>query len=125
MYVGSHLLDIMEGQEKRLGIKHFGIPKRCYDIPKWLTPSEAKSWKGGYHETENEIYLNPQRITIPGGNMTNIVPKICLWRSHQDIKKVLDHELGHFYVTNESKRLNGLGLYAMYCRSAENIVIAT
>ena len=121
MYVGSHLIGIMEEQEKRLGIRHFGIPKITYDVPGWLSHFFAMFMTGTYNSDFNEIYLRHQKITIPNKTLNNILPFISPF-SHMDAKEVLEHELGHFYSDNLSKSL-GSGQWPRYGISIEENII--
>ena len=121
MYVGSHLIGIMEEQEKRLGIRHFGIPKIAYDAPGWLSPFLAIFMVGSYNGDFNEIYLRHQKIIMPNRTLNNILPVISPF-SNMDAKAVLEHELAHFYADKLSKSL-GLGQWPRYGRSIEENII--
>ncbi len=121
MYVGENLLSIMEEQEKRLGIRHFGVPKIVYDIPGYLSPFFAIFMNGNYNSDFNEIYLRHQKVTVPNMTYANILPVISPL-SHMAAKDVLEHELGHFYSDNLSKSL-GFGSWPRYGKFLEENII--
>lgn len=77
-FIEENLEEIVKDQEKRLGIKHFGLPKITYDL--------FSTHTGGSYNPEND-------------KMTLSVSTI-----NSDNLYFINHELGHFYADklNES-----------------------
>jgi len=91
-YVQSILPEIMQEQERKIGIKHFGIPNIRYDIPSSYNPkifNDAKgSMKADGHYNPLKNYISIDR------NAMNIDP--LRWKSR--VKQIVSHELGHSYA---------------------------
>ncbi|MDH3353414.1 MAG: hypothetical protein OEL87_03125, partial [Nanoarchaeota archaeon] len=104
-YIESNLERIMERQEDRLGIKHFGAPKIVYKKPRWQKSPVTMNISGIYYPKEDEIYFPLGSAITPEKNLiNNIVTTIAPGLTH-NIKQTLDHELGHFYTDKLSESL--------------------
>ena len=104
-YVESHLEEAMKKQEEVLGIKHIGKPTIVYGCHPYHD--------GVYKSYVDTISLEICRAITPEKNISDILAKHLAQREPFDVKSVLDHELGHFYMDklNESK---GNGDYVLF-----------
>ena len=103
-YVEKNLAGIVKAQEEKLGIKHFGLPGIKYESQLLFNGSLTL---GGYSPKDDTIYLNTIFSITPELNATNLLMKFLSFGLVFDIKKIMDHELGHFYV---DKKYENLGI---------------
>lgn len=108
-YVESHIVEIVKEQEERLGIKHFGIPKIVYEqrisLSNGLVGSDKDRIFGIYKSKTDEVYLSTSYLVTPERNLVNIIATEIFATSLIDVKELLDHELGHFYVDKLNENL--------------------
>ena len=109
-YVESHIVTIIKDQEERLGIQHFGIPRIAYKQKISLSngPLESKEGIGFgiYKAKADEIHLSLRYLVTPDTSLVNTIATeiFGILFPRVNVKEVLDHELGHFYIDkfNES-----------------------
>jgi len=91
-FIETNLASVMEAQEATLGIRHFGVPRVTHD----LTGSGVVYVAGEYDEGTDVINLNRDTPCILDGD------RLCslgvFLGVKYDLKRVLDHELGHYYT---------------------------
>lgn len=107
-YVRSHLEEIMKDQEVVLGIKHMGVPEISFeDAPCTKGRSFLASLEisGEYVPKEDKIYLPLVFKITPEKKLINTLASWMTFGSISNVKEVLDHELGHFYVDKLSEAL--------------------
>ena len=103
-YVKNNLVTIMKEQEEKLGIKHFGIPRIEY----------KKDIVTASYDRLTDIICLPTKFTVTQENsLTNKLSNALTFNSSNEIKKDLDHELGHYYVDKLNQSL-GLGDWPNY-----------
>lgn len=104
-YVENHLTEIIHEQEEKLGIQHYGVPKIEYEtkhLPKGL---EGNLVFGSYSPSNNTIYLPFDLAVTPETNLQNILFTILNFFGTHDVRRTLNHELGHFYLDQLSEVL--------------------
>ena len=105
-YVETHLSQIIERQEKKLGIGHFGVPKVSYEYPPWVTDEDkASAAPGGYGAEEDTIYIPLEMSVTPEFSLTNAIRNVAIFGNVFSVEKTLEHELGHFYADKLSECL--------------------
>ncbi len=103
-YVESNLGKIIKEQEERLGIKHFGTPEISHENPP-ARQHYGPFVRGEYIAEEDKIFLPLGNAITPEQNTTNRLANFLSFGMLYNMKEVLDHELGHYYMDklNESK----------------------
>jgi hypothetical protein len=96
--VESHLERVIEHQEKKLGIKHFGMPKVSFRQLPWLEHFLLYQTAGQYNPNEDEILLSLGVTITPEKNLPNILATALSFGSVPAVEDALYHELGHFYT---------------------------
>ncbi|MBI4147070.1 hypothetical protein HY494_00265 [Candidatus Woesearchaeota archaeon] len=95
MYVQENLEQIIEKQEEKLGITYPAErPKIKYFFPEQKIHLGVM---GLYDDGEDAIYLPSGLLTRPEWNWGDFVATIATFNNTADAKKILDHELAHFY----------------------------
>jgi hypothetical protein len=103
-YVERNLVKAMKAQEKKLGIKHFGMPKIKYG----LSEGDIKDNNLGlYFRDKNTIELRLCSMVTPEGTVGDGIVGLFNPGDTNDVKPVLDHELGHFYADKLNESLGG------------------
>jgi len=119
-YVENNLVNIIEAQEKKMGIKHFGIPKISYEIPSSKRIINGTKTFGLYDQETDKLYIQLDSTITPEKNLTNflitkissenltnfLMTKTSRGKTY-NIKELLDHELGHFYLDKLDESLGG------------------
>ena len=100
-YVEENLENILEAQEQKMNLTLF-FPKKI----QYLLPIEETdpNTLGLYNNQTDTIYLQSGRLTTPGFNWGDFLALITT-RDLEETKRVLDHELGHFYCDKLSESL--------------------
>jgi len=88
-YVLTNLEKIIGAQEKKLGIKHFGVPEIEYGFGK-----ETHLRKAKYDCLKDKIYIYSLDIPLDEREMLSA-------------EEILNHELGHYYADGLSEELRG------------------
>lgn len=110
-FIQSDLGGIMEEQENKLGITHFGVPEVFSGFPAEWSGFETLGVSGTYEPSNDSIYLSPI-CHVEDHPDDKWIRLINCGRPH-DARAVLAHELGHFYVDklNESLGRDDFGSY--------------
>ena len=107
-YVENNLTKIIEAQNKKLEIEHFGVPEIQFGL--YVYPSgKVLNDPGAYHSGNDKIYMDPKiPWTTPNNGFMNFLTGFFNFGYVAPIKPVLDHELGHFYQDKLNESL-GMG----------------
>lgn len=97
-FVESNLARMMHAQERKLGIKHIGTPKIKYDTLPGFEGLSGAILAGAYMPEKDTIYLPPGSTITPENCLENKLMTILKNGIIGDVKEVLDHEIGHFYM---------------------------
>lgn len=128
-YTESHLAEIAKEQENKIGIRHFGLPRVLYQSNNHIPfmdrtiISTLNGLFGGasYNPETDEIFLPKGLRVTPENNLTNKLSNLIYFELPMDTKRVLSHELGHYYCDklNESR---GKGNLAPQTEVGETLV---
>jgi len=104
-YVEQNLEHIIEQQEEKIGITYpEERPKVEYTFPEEYIFLGAS---GVYNDKENTIYLPSGLLTKPEWDFGDFMATIFTFNSTADAKRVLDHELAHFYCDRMKEQALG------------------
>ena len=94
-YVQENLEQIIEEQEEKIGITYPAErPKIEYVLPEdYIFPGLL----GLYNDLEDTIYLPSGLLTKPKWDLGDFMVTITTFNNTADAKRILDHELTHFY----------------------------
>ena len=94
-YIGENLEQVIKNQEKKIGISYPSErPKIEYAFPE---DGIRLGYGGLYNVGEDTIYLPSGLLTKPRGDFNDFVATVFTFNNTFDAKRVLDHELAHFY----------------------------
>ncbi|MBI5065311.1 hypothetical protein HZA97_03665 [Candidatus Woesearchaeota archaeon] len=99
-YIEKNLTQLIQNQEKVLGIKHFGVPKVEYGLPKDI-PNIVKIagvFRGFYTPENDTIYLVTGTLVTPEHTWEDILGNIFNLGETKVVNDTLYHELGHYYA---------------------------
>jgi len=104
-YVQENLEQIIEQQEEKIGISY---PAERPKI-EYLFPEEEiySGFVGLYDNKEDTIYLPSGLLTTPEWDFGDFMATIFTFNSTADVKRVLDHELTHFYCDGIKEQVLG------------------
>ena len=109
-YVEKNLAEIVRSQEEKLGIKHFRLPMVKFENQGIF---ENSLLLGSYNSGEDTIYLNPIFSVTPELNATNLLLKFLSFGVVFNVKEILDHELGHFYIDKKYESMGTSNWYKL------------
>lgn len=105
-YIEKNLNEIIKEQEEVLNIKHFGVPTIVVKPEDFEHNNIFSGVRLGYYSNDT-IYINSTlEITVPNSKLNNILGDIFFFGHTSNIKEILDHELGHYYVDKLKENLN-------------------
>lgn len=105
VYIQENLEQIIEEQEEVLGITY---PAERPTI-KYVLPEEHlfRGIIGLYNDRTDTIYLASGLLTKPSWDFTDFIATIATFNSTEDGKRVVDHELAHFYCDKIKEQVFG------------------
>lgn len=104
-YANENLERLIRNQEKKIGITYsLERPEIEYVFPeKYVFSGSA----GIYDDTKNIIYLPSGLLTTPGWNPGDLMVAIATFNHTKETKRVLDHELAHFFCDSLQEQVFG------------------
>lgn len=104
-YVQENLKQIIEQQEQKLGITYPAErPKIEYTFP---YDNMVLGASGVYNDKENTIYLPSGILTKPEWDFEDFMATVFTFNTTANAKRVLDHELTHFYCDKMKEQVLG------------------
>jgi len=97
-YIKQNLNQIMEAHEKKMGIEFIGKPKIQYSLIE-------ERFEGSYGPSKKLISLPSGLLTHPLPDFGDLIIPFLVGKKQLTAISVLDHELGHFYCYERSKKL--------------------
>ena len=105
-YVEQNLEQIIEKQEKKIGIIYpTERPKIEYLIPEEYPRPFGLA--GLYDYGKDTIYLPSGILVKPEFDFSDLITKIATFNHTVDVKRTLDHELAHFYCDKMKEKALG------------------
>ncbi len=101
-YVETNLEKIIEMQEKEISLSY---PSKEIDIVYTIDSSPSEVNFGLYKSSEDKIYLASGLLTEEENKAKDWAKIIFTFGDTENIKKVLDHELGHYYCDKLSESI--------------------
>ena len=95
VYVQENLEQIIQKQEEKIGINYPAErPKIEYVFPEKDIDFGVM---GIYNETRDTLYLPSGLLTKPEWDFNDFIATVATFNGTYEVKKVIDHELAHFY----------------------------
>lgn len=120
-YIEKNLTRLIEKQEQKMGIKHFGVPKVKYGLPEDIPDivKIAGAFRGFYTQENDTIYLVTGTLVTPENTWEDLLGNIFNLGETKIADETLYHELGHYYA---DKLAEMVGLPGDVALSKEEIV---
>lgn len=121
-YVNKHLDEIMKEQEEKLGLKYSEKPTIAYTLPEQYQAIENVNprFAACYDIADNTIYISTHHKITPEITLNNLLAKIFASDVFLDVKKVVQHELGHYYADKLNEE-QSRGNWPTFKRAPENL----
>ncbi|MBU0470547.1 MAG: hypothetical protein KKA62_05570 [Nanoarchaeota archaeon] len=101
-YIEENLEQIIQAQEEKLGISYPTFPKNFNYI---LPSNNNLNILGLYDHKTNTFFFQSGILTTPGFNFGDFFASIATFGKTEEAKRIVDHELAHYYCDNLSESL--------------------
>ena len=104
-YVQENLEQVIQKQKEKIGINYpTERPKIVYTFPERYI---GRGNIGLYNDQQDTIYLPSGLLTHPKWDFSDLIAVITTLNHTANVKRVLDHELTHFYCDKLKERVLG------------------